>query len=88
MTPDPYMATASSANNPADPQSWNRYAYALNDPVNRFDPKGLYAPMLVDGPGDGTGTIWGGIGSYSFYSYLPEYPGWQTFFLPLFCVAE
>ncbi|MGH3088078.1 MAG: RHS repeat-associated core domain-containing protein, partial [Rubrobacteraceae bacterium] len=26
---------------PADPQSWNRYAYARNNPVNRFDPDGL-----------------------------------------------
>jgi hypothetical protein len=26
---------------PADPQSWNRYAYVRNDPVNRVDPNGL-----------------------------------------------
>jgi RHS repeat-associated protein len=41
LTPDPYFATASGANNPADPGSWNRYAYAENDPVNFNDPSGL-----------------------------------------------
>jgi RHS repeat-associated protein len=37
MTPDPYRRSA----HPRNPQSWNRYAYALGDPVNRNDPKGL-----------------------------------------------
>ena len=37
MTPDPYMGSAS----PADPGSWNRYAYVGGDPVNRIDPFGL-----------------------------------------------
>ena len=36
MTPDPYSASGG----PADPQSWNRYAYTSGDPVNRFDPAG------------------------------------------------
>ncbi len=31
------------------PQSWNRYAYVWNDPVNLIDPLGLYP---VDDPGD------------------------------------
>jgi RHS repeat-associated protein len=25
---------------PADPQSWNRYAYVRNDPINMADPSG------------------------------------------------
>jgi RHS repeat-associated protein len=37
-TPDPYRASGG----PADPQSWNRYAYVQNDPVNYHDPSGLY----------------------------------------------
>lgn len=37
MTPDPYMASGG----PANPASWNRYAYVGGDPVNLFDPYGL-----------------------------------------------
>ncbi len=36
-TPDPYQASAAIAR----PQSWNRYAYVENDPVNFVDPSGL-----------------------------------------------
>jgi uncharacterized protein RhaS with RHS repeats len=36
-TPDPYRASGG----PADPQSWNRYTYVQNDPVNFSDPSGL-----------------------------------------------
>jgi RHS repeat-associated protein len=36
-TPDPYQASAQLAN----PQSWNRYSYVENDPVNGYDPRGL-----------------------------------------------
>ena len=35
MTPDPL-----NSGRPTDSQSWNRYAYALGDPVNRYDPSG------------------------------------------------
>ncbi|HXI43118.1 MAG TPA: RHS repeat-associated core domain-containing protein, partial [Bryobacteraceae bacterium] len=37
LTPDPAMNSA----DPADPGSWNRYAYTRGDPVNRYDPSGL-----------------------------------------------
>jgi RHS repeat-associated protein len=37
-TPDPYPASAQLAN----PQSWNRYSYVENDPVNRTDRSGLF----------------------------------------------
>jgi RHS repeat-associated protein len=36
-TADPYYGSV----NLGDPGSWNRYAYANNDPVNRNDPRGL-----------------------------------------------
>jgi RHS repeat-associated protein len=38
MSPDPYQASGG----PAVPQSWNRYAYVQNDPINFGDPTGLY----------------------------------------------
>jgi RHS repeat-associated protein len=37
LTPDPYKGSA----DPWNPQSWNRYGYALGDPVGRNDPWGL-----------------------------------------------
>ena len=36
MTPDP-MASGEGLT----PQSWNRYAYVIGDPANRYDPLGL-----------------------------------------------
>ena len=36
-SPDPYLGSM----NPVDPQSFNRYAYVQNDPVNFVDPSGL-----------------------------------------------
>jgi len=40
-SPDPYVATDGSVDDPSDPQSWNRYAYVEGDPVNYYDPDGL-----------------------------------------------
>jgi RHS repeat-associated protein len=37
MTPDPLMASAKVW----DPQTWNRYAYALNNPLKYVDPTGM-----------------------------------------------
>jgi hypothetical protein len=38
MSPDPML----NSGRPDTPQSWNRYAYTLNNPLNRVDPNGLY----------------------------------------------
>jgi hypothetical protein len=38
LSPDPYQASGGSG----VPQSWNRYAYVMNDPVNLYDPPGLF----------------------------------------------
>jgi RHS repeat-associated protein len=66
-TADPYRASGG----PADPQSWNRYAYVENDPVNYHDPWGLYryvapsqGPTIggpIPSPSDDTGL--GGAGA-------------------------
>ena len=38
MTPDPLL----NSGRPGSPQTWNRYAYALNNPLKIVDPTGLY----------------------------------------------
>jgi RHS repeat-associated protein len=38
ITPDPFQGSIILGN----PDSWNRYAYVLNDPINYSDPHGLY----------------------------------------------
>jgi RHS repeat-associated protein len=45
LSPDPYVASGG----PADPGSWNRYAYVQGDPVNYGDPGGLFATGTWDG---------------------------------------
>jgi RHS repeat-associated protein len=37
VSPDPYEKSA----HPDSPDSWNRYAFVSNDPINRTDPNGL-----------------------------------------------
>ena len=57
-TPDPYMASGG----PADPGSWNRYAYVGGDPVNRVDRNGLEI-ATCDPNTDGPICGFGGLGS-------------------------
>ncbi|MGO9129276.1 MAG: RHS repeat-associated core domain-containing protein, partial [Bryobacteraceae bacterium] len=47
-TADPYRASGG----PADPGSWNRYAYVGNDPINHRDPSGLLPVYQWQGGGD------------------------------------
>ena len=38
INPDPYLGSI----RPGNPDTWNRYAYCQNDPINNIDPNGTY----------------------------------------------
>ena len=65
MSPDPYAGSMNLAN----PQSFNRYTYALNNPVKFADPSGLYT--CIYDLGGGSYSIYydeaGGCGGDGFY---------------------
>ena len=45
MKPDPLL----NSGRPGSPQTWNRYSYALNNPLKFVDPNGLYNAKCGDG---------------------------------------
>jgi len=53
IQPDP---AGLAAVDPSNPQTWNRYAYVLNNPLSAIDPLGLDCVYLND-PGDGVAYI-------------------------------
>lgn len=78
---DPY--TASGA--PADPQSWNRYSYVVNDPIHNIDPLGLLRfgirlpggfvldpCSLIDWPDFSSKLYVDPVGCGSSVGYIPE----------------
>ena len=52
LTADPYRARSTGAANPKDPGSWNRYSYVQGDPVNFYDPRGLFMSRMPPNPTD------------------------------------
>ncbi|HXH48683.1 MAG TPA: RHS repeat-associated core domain-containing protein [Terriglobia bacterium] len=57
MTPDPADMAAAD---PSNPQSWNRYAYVLNNPVTLTDPLGLLGFGMVGQQDDFFAALFGG----------------------------
>jgi hypothetical protein len=72
-----------------DGQSWNRYAYALNDPVNLWDPEGLNPTPYRDAPYDvlsgGDDGNDGGGGAPSRCTDGDSYVCGYTDGAPIFC---
>lgn len=76
LSPDP---AGIDAVNPDDPQSWNRYAYVANRPLEATDPSGLDGCDFFDifcdwGGGDWGGGDWGTIGPI-WTEQIPIYTG-------------
>jgi RHS repeat-associated protein len=70
MSPDRYWGSASLLN----PQSWNRYAYVLGDPINHNDPFGLCDDVIAginESSTDNTGEAGfaNSIGAMQAYRY-------------------
>jgi RHS repeat-associated protein len=69
ISPDPAGLAAAD---PSNPQSWNRYAYVGNSPLNATDPLGLFNDAIGSGYGsgiciEGPACGWGQFGSSTFY---------------------
>jgi RHS repeat-associated protein len=69
-SPDPMGIGAA---NPSNPQTWNRYAYVMNNPLAAMDPTGLFYPgVVLVNPADG-GPCWvcdALIGIFDFFDFL------------------
>lgn len=71
-----FMQADRVAGGTGNPQSLNRYAYSLNDPVNVADPAGLYASSLFGGYFlDASLSNWG-----LYIDSSPVLPGQERFF--------
>jgi eukaryotic-like serine/threonine-protein kinase len=67
ISPDP---AGMAAVDPTNPQSWNRYAYVENTPVNAADPLGLHCPVYVAAPNCGSKDTWGGGDNWTYADWF------------------
>jgi RHS repeat-associated protein len=69
---------------PSNPQSWNRYSYGSNDPVNRSDQAGLdddELPFYELSLDDIFALVDGGGGDYGFSDFLDVFGGGDDAFI-------
>jgi RHS repeat-associated protein len=79
LSPDPYKANNGGPGDPRDPQSWNRYAYVENDPVNRNDRRGLFSGSAEDCISDPEACEDDDWGDGMLPGQPPSFPGSQTY---------
>ena len=71
MVPDPAGLAAVDITNP---QTWNRYAYVGNNPLNARDPYGLFIQACFSLDGNCSWGLGGGdMGSPGYYGGAPQY---------------
>src|SRR5579875_3907402 len=64
LSPDPSNAGAHASN----PQTWNAYSYALNNPTTLTDPEGTDVHVCLDNPGGGQSCSWYSDEEYAKYA--------------------
>jgi len=69
LTADPYRASGGAA----DPGSWNRYAYVEGDPVNSYDPSGLWIEQVISS--SGVAWWWGMYAAFQHTTVDEAEPG-------------
>jgi RHS repeat-associated protein len=74
-SPDPAGLAAAD---PTNPQSWNRYAYVIGDPVNQFDPSGLDGASLYGCSISYTGMQTGPPQGCNTIAYTAMSQGWDA----------
>jgi RHS repeat-associated protein len=79
LSPDPYGGSMNIAN----PQSFNRYSYAADDPVNDNDPTGLVVPDCDDLLSQINQLVFGGPGAPHGKGLIQRfYEQWYGLYLP------
>ena len=79
LSPDPYQANNGGPGDPRDPQSWNRYGYAGNDPVGRNDRYGLFSGSAEDCISDPEACEDDDWGDSMLPGQPPSFPGSNTY---------
>ncbi len=75
ISPDPYAKSA----HPSRPDSWNRYSFVNNDPINRIDPDGLNdAPTSFQGGNNSTVSALTPTNAPGIYSATQTNPDGST----------